>query len=132
MKTYIEELPKIEKSKIVDVDSLFALDASTPDDSGSKGPLSSVFFDSVAPAGRASRFRQLFAQDPAPPLLEPENRPTIDRVSNNPAYASMNKPSASAEDREGFQRIMAMLGGGGGSGGPNTSRLAVCHSYTIN
>ena len=122
------ELPKIEKSKIVDVDSLFALDASTPDDTSTKGPMSSVFFDSVAPAGRASRFRQLFAQDSAP-LLPPEDRPTIDRAATTSAFAAMSKPSSSAEDREGFQRIMAMLGGGGG-GGPGLNRPTVCHSLS--
>jgi len=123
------ELPKVEKSKIVDVDSLFALDASAPDDTSSKGPMSSVFFDSVAPAGRASRFRQLFAQESAPPLL-PENRPTIDRTTTAPAFTAMNKPSSSVEDREGFQRIMAMLGGGGG-GGPGLNRHTVCRSCPI-
>jgi len=128
MKTYPAELQKVEKSKIVDVDSLFALDASTQDDTSSKGPISSVFFDSVAPAGRASRFRQLFAQNSAPRPLPPENRPTIDRTTSTPAFAAMNKPSSSAEDREGFQRIMAMLGGGGG-GGPNLNRPAV-RSYS--
>lgn len=108
----------------MDVDSLFAFDSSTTDEPSSKGPMSSVFFDSVAPAGRASRFRQLFAQDSAPPPIERENRPPVDRMPSNSAFAALNKPSppASAEDREGFNRIMAMLGGGGG---PNPGRPAV-------
>jgi hypothetical protein len=130
MSTYATEPPKVEKSKIVDVDSLFAFDSSTTDDPSSKGPMSSVFFDSVAPAGRASRFRQLFAQDAAPPPIERENRHPVDRMPSNSAFAALNKPppSASVEDREGFQRIMAMLGGGG-SGGPNPNRPAVRHRF---
>ena len=37
-------------------------------------------------------------------------------------YGNAQKASSSVEDREGFQRIMAMLGGGGegaGGGKPN-------------
>jgi hypothetical protein len=124
------EPPKVEKSKIVDVDSLFAFDNSTTDEPSSKGSMSSVFFDSVAPAGRASRFRQLFAQDSASPPIERESRPEVDRRPDTLASITFNKPpppSASVEDREGFNRIMAMLGGGGGGGpgGPNSSRPAV-------
>src|SRR5271170_1408859 len=99
----MSEPPKVEKSKIVDVDSLFAFDSSTTDEPSSKGPMSSVFFDSVAPAGRASRFRQLFAQDSAPPPIERESRPPVDRMPGNSASIAFNKPpppSASVEDRE--------------------------------
>lgn len=102
----------------MDVDSLFALDAPSLDENSSKGPSSSVFFDSAPTAGRASRFRTLFAQHsvPQPQQLPPEpgNRPNVDRRQSLPMYSGAPKPSASVEDREGFQRIMAMLGGGGG------------------
>jgi len=102
----------------VDVDSLFALDAPSLDESSGKGPSSSVFFDSAPTAGRASRFRNIFAQDtiPHPQHLppEPDNRPNIDRRQSIPMFGSAPKPGASVEDREGFQRIMAILGGGGG------------------
>ena len=76
-----------------------------------------MFFDSALTAGRASRFRQLFAQDPPPQQapLRYENRPNVDRRTSNPMFSGAPKPGASMEDREGFQRIMAMLGGGGGN-----------------
>lgn len=100
----------------MDVDSLFALDAPSLDETSSKRPSSSVFFDSAPTAGRASRFRTLFAQDTIPQLQqlppEPGNRPIVDRRQSVPTYSSAPKPVASVEDREGFQRIMAMLGGG--------------------
>ena len=101
----------------MDVDSLFALDASSLDEASGKGPSSSVFFDSAPTAGRASRFRNIFAQDSItqpqhlPP--EPDNRPNISRRQSIPIFGSAPKPGASVEDREGFQRIMAVLGGGG-------------------
>jgi hypothetical protein len=102
----------------VDVDSLFALDAPSLDETSNKGPSSSVFFDSAPTGGRASRFRTLFAQDNVrqPQQLPPEpgNRPNTDRRQSLPMYSSVPKPGASVEDREGFQRIMTMLGGGGG------------------
>lgn len=81
---------------------------------------SSVFFDSAPTGGRASRFRQLFAQEPLPPQSAPfeaNRRPSVDRMNSNPLFNNGPGAGASSEDREGFQRIMAMLGGGGGSGG---------------
>ena len=99
----------------MDVDSLFALDTPTPEEPASTVS-SSVFFDGAPGMGRASRFRQLFAQDrpPAQPLaLEQNSRPGVDRTQSNPMFSSTAKSSVSAEDREGFQRIMAMLGGAG-------------------
>ena len=114
----------------MDVDSLFALDAPSPEENTNKGPASSVFFDSVPTTGRASRFRQLFAQDPTaqqPMSHESENRPNMDRRQSVPVYSNAPKPNASVEDREGFQRIMLMLGeggrGGGASGKPNMSNV---------
>jgi hypothetical protein len=114
-RSLIEEQPKIDKSKI-DVDSLFALDTPTLDESASTAPPSSVFFDSAHTTGRASRFRQLFAQDPQQPQTAPQNpemRQNVDRLRGNPMFSSDPKPGASPDkdDREGFQRIMAMLGG---------------------
>jgi len=97
---------------------LFALDAPVLDEGASTAPASSVFFDSVPTAGRASRFRQLFAQEPPAQPAPLDSRPSVDRSASNPVFTSAPKPTASAEDREGFQRIMAMLGGGGGSGKP--------------
>ena len=108
----------MDKSKIVDVDSLFALDPPTLDETASTTPASSVFFDSAPTAGRASRFRQLFAQEPqrqAAPAPQ-ETRLSADRAQSNLVYGKLPKSSASAEDREGFQRIMAMLGSGDGAG----------------
>ena len=109
----------------MDVDSLFALDVPSLDDTSSKVPSSSVFFDSAPTAGRASRFRTLFAQDavPQPQQLPPEpgNHPNLDRRQSAPMYSGAPKPGASVEDREGFQRIMAILGGGGGK--PNTPNV---------
>ena len=107
------------------MDSLFALDPSTLDESASAAPASSVFFDSAPTAGRASRFRQLFAQETprqAAPLAQ-ENRPNVDRTQNYPVYTNVPKASASVEDREGFQRIMAMLEGGGSEGGGGKPNL---------
>ena len=83
-------------------------------------PASSVFFDSAPTGGRASRFRQLFAQEPPPvqPITyEPDRRPSVDRMNSNPLFNNGPRAGGSSEDREGFQRIMAMLGGGGGGGG---------------
>jgi hypothetical protein len=104
-----KDQPKVEKSKIVDVDRLFALD--TPTESASTGPPSSVFFDSAPTTGRGSRFVGLFSQDPPPqpPPQDPQMRPKVDRIRGNQFF---EKPDgSSAKDREGFQRIMAMLGG---------------------
>jgi len=115
-----KDQPKVDKSKIVDVDSLFALESITLDETANTAPASSVFFDSAPTPGRASRFRQLFAQEPPhqPVQLPQENRPNVDRARSNPMYGNAHKAaSASVEDREGFQRIMAMLGGDGGGGG---------------
>lgn len=108
----------MDKSKRVDVDSLFALDAPLVDETSHTAP-SSVFFDSAPTGGRASRFRQLFAQEPTPtqPAFEPDRRPSVDKANSNPLFGSGPRAGASSEDREGFQRIMAMLGGGGGGGG---------------
>src|SRR5271168_4804776 len=77
-----KDQPKVDKSKIVDVDSLFALESTTLDETASTAPASSVFFDSAPTAGRASRFRQLFAQEPPhqPVPLPQENRPNVDRT----------------------------------------------------
>jgi hypothetical protein len=116
--TDVEEQPKVEKSKIVDVDSLFALDAPSFDETAGTAPASSVFFDSAPTTGRSSRFRQLFAQDstasqPGPPSSN--NRPNLDRRQSNPVFSSAPKPPTSVEDREGFQRIMAILNSGGGN-----------------
>lgn len=99
---------------MLDVDSLFA-DSIAIDEVMTAPPTSSVFFDS-APTGRASRFRQLFTQDAPtvqPSLHDPDTRPGVDRTQSNPVFTGGVKPSSSSEDREGFQRIMAMLGGGG-------------------
>lgn len=95
----------------------------------STAPASSVFFDSAPTAGRASRFRQLFAQEPPrqPAPLAQEPRPNIERTYSNPVYDNPHNPSASVEDREGFQRIMAMLGGGGEGGGGGKPNLARVH-----
>jgi len=112
----------------VDVDSLFALDAPCLDETASKTPTSSVFFESAPATGRASRFRQLFAQDP--PQSQHyhhghENRPNVGRRQSTPMFSSAPK-SASVEDREGFQRIMAMLGGGGGKQNmPNVALFSI-------
>lgn len=124
----------MDKSKRVDVDSLFALDAPLVDETSHSAP-SSVFFDSAPTGGRASRFRQLFAQEPTPtqPAFEPDRRPSVDKANSNPLFGSGPRAGASSEDREGFQRIMAMLGGGGGgggSGGGSQSQMAnVEYSY---
>jgi hypothetical protein len=121
----MKEQPKVEKSKIVDVDSLFALDAPSLDETSGAAPASSVFFDSVPPAGRSSRFRQLFAQDSSAPQSGPpssNNHPIVDRGQSNPVFSSAPKSSTSVEDREGFQRIMAILSSGGGNK-PNLSNV---------
>lgn len=109
----------------MDVDSLFALDGPSLEEGASTAPPASVFFDSAPTGGRASRFRQLFAQDP-PPQRAPveQQRPSVDRTTSNPVFSSTPKPSSSVEDREGFQRIMAMLGG---TGGPPKGNIAVLH-----
>jgi hypothetical protein len=109
MRVLMKDQPKVDKSKIVDVDRLFALD--TPIESASTGPPSSVFFDSAPTTGRGSRFVGLFAQDPPPQPApqDPQMRPNVDRIRGNQLF---EKPDgSSAKDREGFQRIMAMLGG---------------------
>ena len=104
----------------MDVDSLFALDPPSVDEISQNTPAPSVFFDSAPTGGRASRFRQLFAQEAPPPQpapFEANRRPSVDRMNSNPLFNNGPGAGASSEDREGFQRIMAMLGGGGGSGG---------------
>jgi hypothetical protein len=104
------EPAKIEKPKIVDVDSFFALEPPISEEGSSGGPPSSVFFDSAPMPGRASRFRQLFTQ---PPPTQAEPRRVIDRANTNPVFSAAQTSTATPEDREGFERIMAMLGGGG-------------------
>lgn len=89
------------------------MDPPTLDEGDSTAPASSVFFDSAPTGGRASRFRQLFAQDPPAQPASLDARPSVDRTTSNPVFDTAPKSSATAEDREGFQRIMAMLGGGG-------------------
>ena len=109
------------------------MDGLSVDETTQSTPSSSVFFDSAPTGGRASRFRQLFAQDPPPPqppAFQPDRRPSVDRMNSNPLFANAPKAGASSEDREGFQRIMAMLGGGGGQrqggqgGGGSQSQMA--------
>jgi hypothetical protein len=110
----------------VDVDSLFALEPPIPDENASTAPASSVFFDSAPTTGRASRFRQLFAQEPVPAPMNsfsPEPRPNTERMNSNPLFNNGPKPGASEEDREGFQRIMSMLGGAGNK--PNMSNVVI-------
>ena len=114
--TDVEEQAKAEKSKIVDVDSLFALDAPSFDETAGAAPTSSVFFDNVPTTGRSSRFRQLFVQDSSTPqsaILSSSNRPNVDRGQSNPVFVGASKAPTSVEDREGFQRIMAILNNGG-------------------
>jgi hypothetical protein len=120
------EQPKFDKSKIVDVDSLFALEPPIPDENASTAPASSVFFDSAPTTGRASRFRQLFAQEPVPApknSFHSEPRPNAERMNSNPLFNEGPKPGASEEDREGFQRIMSMLGGAGNK--PNMANVVI-------
>ena len=130
-RSLLVDQPKIEKSKMLDVDSLFAPDGLSVDESGTTAT-STVFFDSPATTGRASRFRNLFTQDapaqrPVPP--DSENRPGVERTQSNPLFGVAPKSGVTSEDREGFRRIMAMLGSGPNK--PGVPNVVPSHAISL-
>ncbi|KAJ6112968.1 hypothetical protein N7512_008292 [Penicillium capsulatum] len=84
----------------------------TSQDISTPGPVDSdAKRDTPGPkAGKSSRFAGLFSPPPDSPAKGPEPQPAFK------PFAESGPPNAGA-DQEGFQRILQMLGSGGGSSG---------------
>ncbi|KAJ5677768.1 uncharacterized protein N7477_003401 [Penicillium maclennaniae] len=71
----------------------------------------------VGKPGKSSRFAGLFSPPPESPSKAPES-PVLPMAS---AGATFSGAASSNPDQEGFQRIIAMLGAGGGAGGSRST-----------